>query len=703
MWQPKADVEVKVETAVKQFLPPCQISCPINEDIQRTNVLLSLLPAHPEQAKEGIIQIGDYLYERNPLFPVCGYICGLCERECNYQSKGGAVRRRLLKRFLADTYVSHLSEKKSLDVKKDKEKVAVVGGGPGGLMCAWELSRKGYNVTIFDSLPKLGGAVRYIPIYRLPENILDRTVDNLVRIGGIKIEKGVADLNDLKEQGFKAFFVATGTHYPRPLTFGRDNVEGHDLEGVMYGLTFLGEASKGNIPADYFEGKKVIVIGGGNVAFDAARTAYRVGGEVTVVCLENEDKTSKDGIPADIEEIEGAYQEGLKIVFSRGVNKIIGEAGKLKEIVCPKCTSVFDEKGFFNPRFDISNLIEIEGDILLITIGQMGDRDFLQNAGLFDAQGRMVVDTFTLQSMLKPDVFIGGDVRKIGFAADAMNEGIKAAEFIDKYLRGVDLKYAQITLEASDIPLRKNYKPQPELKWTPPEERKTFDLFEIGFTIDEAVAEAKRCLACGPCITCKACMVAGIQSELPAVNLKENLCSGCGVCVGACNYDAVQLKETNGRLISSTDTFKCKACGMCVSACPAGARELVPDIPVVETDGQKVVCFACKFSWGYLNGETTAKNWMPVTCLGKIDALDLIQAFSKGAEGILLLGCPEGDCHFQDGNCEAEKKVYLTGKILESFGIAKKRIELVKDRDPYGERITGLMNSFADRIKNLAG
>ncbi|MBF0529971.1 MAG: hypothetical protein HQK55_12015, partial [Deltaproteobacteria bacterium] len=133
MWNSISKGWAGVEQAVKQYLPPCQVQCPINEDIQRTNVLISLLPEDPEEATNGIIQIGDYLYEKNPLFTICGYVCGLCELECNYQSKGGAIRRRLLKRFLSDIYTYHLDKKEEFIIPKHKENVAVVGGGPAGL------------------------------------------------------------------------------------------------------------------------------------------------------------------------------------------------------------------------------------------------------------------------------------------------------------------------------------------------------------------------------------------------------------------------------------------------------------------------------------------------------------------------------------------------------------------------------------------
>ena len=232
MWKTESRGVGRVEEAVKQFLPPCQIRCPVNEDIQRTNVLISLLPEDPAQAREGVIQIGDHLYEKNPFFTVCGYVCGLCEEDCNYKSRGGAIKRRLLKRFLSDTYTPYLPQKQPLDVRKDKDKVAVIGGGPGGLMCAYELSKRGYNVTVFDSNDKLGGAARYIPAYRLPAQVMDSVVDNLVRIAGIEVKLGTKvgqdglSLQQLRDEGYKAFFVAIGTPYARPLTFGTERVNG---------------------------------------------------------------------------------------------------------------------------------------------------------------------------------------------------------------------------------------------------------------------------------------------------------------------------------------------------------------------------------------------------------------------------------------------------------------------------------------------
>jgi NADPH-dependent glutamate synthase beta subunit-like oxidoreductase/ferredoxin len=583
MWKTESRGVARAEEAVKQFLPPCQIKCPINEDIQRTNVLISLLPEDINQAKDGIIQISEYLYDKNPFFNICGYICGLCELECNYKTKGGAIRRRLLKRFLSDYYTDYLNQKEEFNIVKDKENVAVIGGGPGGLMCAYVLSKKGYRVTIFEASNRLGGSLWLIPNYRLPEEVLRTTVNNLVRVAGIdvkfgaKLGEGKWTLERLKNEGYKAIFLAKGTPYPRVLTFDGEVVEGQDLSGVMYGHTLLYEVSHGNIEPDYFKGKKLIVIGGHNVAFDVARTSKRLGGDVTVVCMECEDKTSKDGIPADEEEIRAAWEEGIRIIYSRGVRRIMGERGKFRGIDCPKCTSVFDETGF-NPSFDCTDCIDLYGDLLIITVGQLPDRAFLQREGLVDERGRLVVDPFTLQSLRKENVFIGGDVRRIGFMAEAMKEGMIAAESIERYLKGMDMREGRKRdYEGYGLPLRRIYKPEIEVVWIPPEKRMHFQLFERGLTLDEARAEAKRCLTCGPCVSCKACISIGFEKSLYAVEVDREKCSGCGICVYACNYDSARLIEVEGKFLSSTDMFKCKSCGICVVACPSNARKLVDD------------------------------------------------------------------------------------------------------------------------------
>jgi NADPH-dependent glutamate synthase beta subunit-like oxidoreductase/NAD-dependent dihydropyrimidine dehydrogenase PreA subunit len=578
--EPARVEEVIDEATGKVYLPPCQIACPVGEDIQRTNAMISLLPLDAEEAHGRIIKIGDEIYKKNPLFPICSYICGLCEKECNYKDHTGAIRRKMLKRFISEYYLPYLEAKPALP-PPTLEKVAVIGGGPGGLMCAYMLGQSGYKVTVLERSPWLGGALRYIPQYRLPGQVINSTLNNLVRIANIDVRFGVEmgedgnTLDGLYQDGYKAVFVATGTHAPRPLTLERETVLGADLDGVISGLYLLYDINQGKVSAQLyrqlFRHRKVIVVGGGNVAFDVARTARRLGGDVTMVCLESADKSSKDGIPADIEEIEGAVEEGIMINYSRGVESIIGEEGRFKAIKCPRCTSVFDAKGF-NPKFDRDDAVYLEGDVLLVTIGQGAERTLFRQEGLLDEDGRLDVDPLTLMSQRQQGVFVGGDVKRVGFAAEAMRDGMMAAESIDRYLRGEDLRAGrEKEYEGAAFPWRSEYKPQPEVFWSPAEDRLHFETFEKGYSLEEAVAEARRCLCCGPCYSCKACVVMGLQSEIPQIALNQDLCSGCGVCVAVCPYDALELVKSDGGRVAAIDSIKCKRCGLCVSTCPSGA------------------------------------------------------------------------------------------------------------------------------------
>jgi NADPH-dependent glutamate synthase beta subunit-like oxidoreductase/NAD-dependent dihydropyrimidine dehydrogenase PreA subunit len=577
----QAQVEEVVCEGGKVYLAPCQVACPLGEDIQRSHAMIALLPLDLKEAADQIVKIGDEIYAKNPFFLICSYICGLCEKQCNYKDQTGAVRRRRLVGFIAKHYLSHLEARPPFPAPT-KEKVAVIGGGPGGLMCAYMLGERGYQVTVFERNFELGGALRYIPQYRLPENIIHFTIRNLLRIAHIEVELGVKvgegdkTLEDLKNDGYKAVFIAIGTPAPRPLTFERELVGGAELEEVMFGLNLLFDVNQGIIPPKFYQGKRVIVVGGGNVAFDVARTARRLGGDVTVVCLENADKTSKDGIPADVEEIEGATEEGIKIIYSRGVEQIISKEGKFNRIKCPRCTSVFEEDGRFNPQFDRSDAIYLEGDILLVTIGQGPERTLFQKEGLLNEQGRLDIDHLTLMSNLREGVFIGGDVKRVGFAMEAMRDGVTASESIDRYIKGEDMKAGreEREYETASIPERLEYKPQPALKWVPAEERLHFEPFEKEYTMAEVIEEARRCLCCGPCKSCKGCVVLGLQSEIPATEVNEDLCSGCGVCVAVCPYEASKLKTSEGRLKSVVDDSKCKRCGVCVTVCPSGARTI---------------------------------------------------------------------------------------------------------------------------------
>lgn len=572
----------RVEPAVRQFLPPCQIRCPIHEDIQRTNILISLLPNDPEKAAHPLQRIGDYLFDHNPFFPICGYVCGLCETACSYAVTGGAIRRRLLKRFIADSYKERMKQRepyRSLPHKAPR--VAIIGAGPAGIMAGFELFRRGYRCSVFESDDSPGGALRLIPHYRLPPEVLAGNLEAIFRIARLDLHCGTRfgdngfDLNMLRRQRFAATFIAVGSPIPRILTYRGVETAGQHLPGVVYGHSFLYELSHNAIPDGYLKGRKAVVVGGGNVAFDAARSLRRLSAETVMVCLESIDPGARDSLPADPDEVRGAREEGVEIVCSRGVSAINAREGVFHSILAPRCLTVYDENGF-NPQFDETDTIEIPGELLVIAVGQGPERSFLRNEGLLDETGRFSADPVTLECLNHAGMFVGGDMLKIGFMADAMRDGLVAAESIDRFIRGADLRHGRsVDYSAPPIPIRQNWRQGPCVEWLPPEQRVDFRPFEQGFTLDEAISEAKRCLACGPCLSCKACIEAGIRNEISCIEIDEGLCSGCGICVTACPYSAARVVRKGSGLISMTDPLLCRGCGRCVAACPAGARKLV--------------------------------------------------------------------------------------------------------------------------------
>ena len=552
--------------------------------------MISKLPLTENMDEKQVIEIGKEIFDKNPLFPIiCGNICGLCEEECNYKDKTGYIRRRKIIQPIGDIYMKYL-EKVPKNKTPTKEKVAIIGGGPSGINCAYYLSKKGYKVTIFDENEKLGGALRYIPKYRLTTKVLDSLINSIIRIGNINVENnikigkdGKKTIDDLKKEGYKAIFIAPGTPNPRILTIESETpefkeiiqklVDGDESQGIKFGINLLYDVDRGDAPLDLYKGKKVIVIGGGNVAFDVARTARRLGGKVKIMCLENSDKSSPDGIPADVEEIEGALEEGIKIIYSRGVDEVITKKGKFKKIKTLFCKSVYEKDGSFNPKFNHDAVKYIKAHELLITIGQGVDRSLLEGAGLLNKKGRIDFDEATLMSNIKKGIFFGGDVNRIGFASEAMRDGMIAANSIDLYLSGKDMKKGIIKkdYEPASIPTRALYKTQPEVILKSPKNRMSFEPFEKMYTWEEVIEEAKRCLYCGPCKSCKGCVALEYQQEIPDIEFNEELCSGCAICISLCPFDALKLKEDSKKPTLEIDDLKCKRCGVCVTACPSSA------------------------------------------------------------------------------------------------------------------------------------
>jgi heterodisulfide reductase subunit A-like polyferredoxin len=485
---------------------PCRASCPAGVNAQG---YVALIAAGKFKEAYALVR------ERCPLPSACGRVCQHpCEDDCNRSEVDEPLAVRDLKRFVGDYIESNPDQyppAKAAAVKQDG-RVAIVGGGPAGLTAAYDLAMLGYGVTVFEAQSHLGGMLRYgIPSYRLPKDTLDREIQHILDLG-VEARTGtrVTDPAALLQSGFEAVFVAPGAWLSRKL-----GIPGEDAPGVWEGIDFLRRVNSGE---NIVLGSDVLIIGGGDVAMDAARCARRLPGvsSVHLACLE-----SRGEMPAHSWEATEALEEGVIFHNGLGPTRIETANGNVTGVVFRACTRVFDEESRFAPQFDDSKTTRLSADTVIVTIGQGVDAGGMGVAT--GAAGRIVADSSTLATSV-PGVFAGGDA-VLGPAAmvDAMAQGHTAAEAIDAYLRGVKLptnggKTNTASAAGADsvgTPLLIAKNPRPDAprqdrvrmpQADPAARVQDFTEIDHGYTAEQAIAEAKRCLACGLCSECMQCV-----------------------------------------------------------------------------------------------------------------------------------------------------------------------------------------------------
>lgn len=603
---------------------PCMQACPVHTEAGRYVTLIA--EGRYEEA---------YRYARrpNPLASICGRVCGHpCETDCRRGKFDAPISIRALKRFLTERYGPE--SRNPIKVFPDmpevshEEQIAVIGSGPAGLAAAHDLALLGYRVTIFDAAPVPGGMLYLgIPEYRLPRDVLTAQVREILDLGitlqlNARLGKDFS-LADLRVRGFKAILLALGLHRSRDLS-----VPGNDLDGVIKGIDFLLNV---NLGYRFSIGKKTVVIGGGNVALDVARSALReqqrstledlgsqpetltsseqqiamkelmdvsraalrMGAkEVHLMCLE-----SRDEMPAFADEIEEGLLEGLKIHPSLGPQRFLGTGGKITGVETIQCSSVFDAQHRFNPTFEQGTESVIDCDTVILAIGQASDLSFLTPADGVETtrQGTIKIDPETLMSTA-PGIFAAGDIA-FGprLIISAVADGKKAAEQIDRHLRGTEWKpkprHVQITVldhhKMADSFDEYSRLPVPVI----PLDRRTGVVeVESGYSEAEAQREAQRCLRCW------------INTIFEGNEIDGTECILCGGCVDVCPENCLQLvplsqlnvsEETKSRLASDPlfyqaslqhlnatdlpategsmmvkDETICIRCGLCAERCP---------------------------------------------------------------------------------------------------------------------------------------
>lgn len=528
-----------IEKCVGDELSFCQATCPLHVDMKGAI----------ESIRDGKFNEALTLIRQTLPFPgILGRICTHpCEDLCHRHNVDNAISIMSLKRSAADYGELDLD----IPIPEEKnERIAIVGGGPAGLMAAYELRRRGYQITIFEALPVLGGMLAVgIPEYRLPRHIVQRELSIIGKMGiQVKLNTRIGDATrfaDLKDD-FAAVFIASGAQLSRKI-----DIIGSELEGVLWGVEFLKEV---NLGLKVKMKDRVVVVGGGNVAVDVALTAVRLGAqEVQLACLE-----SREEMPAFESEIVQALDEGIKLNVSWGPKKIIGEGGKVKGIELVRCTQVFDEKGRFNPSFDHSVTQKIDTEMVILAIGQAPDTSFLgKDSKTQCTQSNFIIaDKTTLKTNI-PGIFAGGDaVTGPKSVIEALAAGKKAAISIERYLRGEDLTIGRENEGSVESRLKVNTegiatKKRVSIPVLPVDQRKgNFREVEIGYSREEAKAEADRCLSCECKLCIKDCEFLKLYCETPkqlAQKLKEGFykeksiipysCNLCELCKKVCPED----------------------------------------------------------------------------------------------------------------------------------------------------------------------
>ena len=520
---------------------PCKTACPAHIAVQ----------GYLKLAKEGRYDDALALIKKdNPLPAVCGHVCNRrCEDACTRGTVDEAVAIDEVKRFLAERDLNAETRyipKKTIPSLKGgfDEKIAIIGAGPAGLSCAYYLALTGYKPTIFEKNEEPGGMLRYgIPSYKLEKDLLAAEIDVIRKLGveircGVEIGKDIT-IEELREQGYKGFYVAIGCQRGR-----KPGITGENAKGTYAAVDFLREA--GAKESFALEGD-VVVVGGGNVAIDAARISSRcVDAKISMFCLEQ-----RENMPASKEEIAEALEEGIELNCGWGPKEVLEEDGKVAGVVFKKCIRVLDEQGRFSPEYDEEQTVTIPCKHVIFSVGQAIEwGNMLDNLDLKRrSNGGALADKLTYQTS-EPDIFVGGDVYTgPRFAIDAIAAGREGAISLHRYVHEnctltigrnrrdfVELDKNNISVESYDTSKR-----QIPAKADEKAQAATFRDLSHSLTEEQVKAETSRCLSCGASV------------------VDPNKCIGCGVCTTKCVFDAIHLhREIPGASVMRASEDKLK-------------------------------------------------------------------------------------------------------------------------------------------------
>lgn len=536
--------------------PPCIGHCPSGNDIRGWLTIIAQREKLGLSLDEACTRAWRIEVETNPFPAVMGRVCPHpCEGECNRKVKDGAVAINSVERFIGDFGLEHALALPRLTAEPKPQKVAVVGAGPSGLSCAYQLARRGYPVTVFEAFEKPGGMLRYgIPEYRLPRQVLDGEIQRIADLG-VEIRCGTTiggdvSLDDLRRE-YQAVFVGIGAHKGRNL-----GIAGEEGAGVYTGTEFLNRANRGESVA---LGRHVVVVGGGDTAIDAARVSLRLGSDVAAVSRRMGAgvtvlyRRTRAEMPAIGREIEEALEEGIRIEYLAAPVRVVRNGdGQMTGIVVQRMAlGEPDASGRRRPVPIEGDTYEIEADTLITAVSQEPDWSSL---GTAEVKGSWLeVDEWGHTGM--PDVWSGGDSVGLGLATISIGQGRKAAEAIDAALRGVEpTKPAPLPRVGPERIKLDYYEPKPRAERTVlgPEDRLARPTEEVdkGITDEAALFETTRCFSCGSCFGCERCWM-------------------------YCQNNCVKKLTPEPGHYYKIDLTVCDGCKKCAEECPCGFLEMV--------------------------------------------------------------------------------------------------------------------------------
>jgi NADPH-dependent glutamate synthase beta subunit-like oxidoreductase len=526
--------------------PPCTFACPSAEDIRGYLTWIGQAEKYGRKSEEGFEEAFGIITDKNPFPSVMGRVCPHpCETECNRVKHDGAVAINAMERSVGDYGIENKLPLKKLSDDSHPEKVAVVGGGPAGMSCAYQLARRGYKVTVYEAFEKAGGMLRYgIPTYRLPDDILDAEINRIVDLGvelktGVRIGKDIT-VDELKKE-YQAVYLAIGAHMGWEL-----GVPGEDASNVMTGAAYLNLVNKGEYPEI---GDKVVVIGGGDTAIDAARVSRRLGADATIVY-----RRTRNEMPAIEPEIVDTEKEGVEIIYLAAPVEVIKDGDKATALKCQKCVlGEPDASGRRRPELCEGEFFEVPATFVVPAISQGpvfdGDLEKFKNE-------KGWIDVNEQHQTSVENVYAGGDITvRLGIATQAIGLGRQAAERIDHKLRGRSpeaVEMPPVVKEIFGIALNEK-RPRNERTHLPAQERiQDFREVETGLSLEEAVNEAKRCMSCGLCIDCDNCWmycqdkaIEKLDKSLPLgehYSVIMEKCIGCKKCYEACLCGYIEMR-----------------------------------------------------------------------------------------------------------------------------------------------------------------